>query len=216
MHSSHEAWFYEQRPGNEVLCTLCPHDCHIRDGGRGVCAVRYNHQGRLYTVVYDKVISRHIDPIEKKPFYHFMPGSRSYSIATVGCNLRCAFCQNWSISRNLDGGAVSAERLAGMMLELQDDGCHNINWVTPEHVVAHVDRVEHDPVADEAPVARGQRSEEVDACLEGAPGPHARRSVGRRLDGDEQEVALGAAGREPHLLRVRRRAAGGGEERERG
>lgn len=99
MIASHEAWFYETRPGGEVVCTLCPHDCHIRDGGRGICAVRYNHGGRLYTVVYDKVISRHVDPIEKKPFHHFMPGSRSYSIATVGCNLRCAFCQNWEISQ---------------------------------------------------------------------------------------------------------------------
>jgi hypothetical protein len=53
MHSSHEAWFYEKRPGKEVLCTLCPHDCHIRDGGRGVCAVRYNHRGTLFTVVYE-------------------------------------------------------------------------------------------------------------------------------------------------------------------
>jgi len=95
----HEAQFYEKRPGNEVLCTLCPHDCRIRDGGRGACAVRFNHGGTLYTVVYDRVVSRNIDPIEKKPFFHFLPGSRAYSIATVGCNLRCSFCQNWEISQ---------------------------------------------------------------------------------------------------------------------
>jgi len=100
MHSPlHEAQFYDKRPGNEVLCTLCPHDCRIRDGGRGACAVRFNHGGTLYTVVYDRVVSRNIDPIEKKPFFHFLPGSRAYSIATVGCNLRCSFCQNWEISQ---------------------------------------------------------------------------------------------------------------------
>jgi len=143
LSASHEAWFYEKRPGNEVLCTLCPHDCHIRDGGRGVCAVRYNHQGTLFTVVYDKVISRHIDPIEKKPFYHFMPGSRSYSIATVGCNLRCAFCQNWEISQwpkdrlphGLDeaGNATTKELVCPQLAEIEREvmGEH----VTPEEIV---------------------------------------------------------------------------------
>ena len=99
MQSLHEAQFYERLPGNEVRCTLCPHDCRIRDGGRGACAVRFNDGGVLYTLVYDKVVSREIDPIEKKPLFHFLPGSRAYSIATVGCNLRCAFCQNWEISQ---------------------------------------------------------------------------------------------------------------------
>jgi pyruvate formate lyase activating enzyme len=99
MASLHEAQFYERLPGNAVLCTLCPHDCRVRDGGRGVCAVRFNDRGTLYTLVYDKVVSREIDPIEKKPLFHFLPGSRAYSIATVGCNLRCAFCQNWEISQ---------------------------------------------------------------------------------------------------------------------
>jgi pyruvate formate lyase activating enzyme len=82
-----------------VRCTLCPHDCRIRDGGRGACAVRFNRAGVLYTVVYDKLVSRNIDPVEKKPLFNFFPGSRAYSIATVGCNLRCAFCQNWEISQ---------------------------------------------------------------------------------------------------------------------
>lgn len=95
----HEARFYEKRPGNEVLCLLCPHDCHIRDGGRGICGVRYNRGGTLYTLVYDRVISREIDPVEKKPLFNFLPGSEAYSIATVGCSLRCSFCQNWQISQ---------------------------------------------------------------------------------------------------------------------
>lgn len=95
----HEARFYEKLPDNRVRCTLCPHDCHIPEGARGACAVRYNHLGTLYTLTYDKIVSREIDPVEKKPLFHFFPGSSAYSIATVGCNLRCAFCQNWTISQ---------------------------------------------------------------------------------------------------------------------
>ena len=96
---AHEARFYERRPGGVVVCTLCPHDCHIRDGGRGACAVRYNSGGILYTLVYDRVVARHVDPVEKKPLFHFHPGSHVYSIATVGCNQRCSFCQNWTIAQ---------------------------------------------------------------------------------------------------------------------
>jgi pyruvate formate lyase activating enzyme len=95
----HEARFYEALPDKRVLCTLCPHDCRIKQGGRGACGVRYNENGTLYTLVYDRVVSRSLEPVEKKPLYHFYPGSIAYSIATVGCNLRCAYCQNWDISQ---------------------------------------------------------------------------------------------------------------------
>lgn len=99
MTALHEARYYQSLPDGKLLCTLCPHDCHIADGGRGICGVRYNEGGKLYTLVYDKVVAREVNPIEKKPFFHFHPGSRAYSISTVGCNLRCAFCQNWQISQ---------------------------------------------------------------------------------------------------------------------
>jgi pyruvate formate lyase activating enzyme len=99
MDTYKEALFYEAMADGRVYCRLCPHDCHIGEGKRGVCGVRINHQGILYTLVYDKVVSRHLDPVEKKPLFHFQPGSTSYSIATVGCNMRCAFCQNWEISQ---------------------------------------------------------------------------------------------------------------------
>jgi pyruvate formate lyase activating enzyme len=95
----HEARYYESLPGKEVLCTLCPHDCRIAEDRRGACGVRYNYNGKLYTLVYDKVVSRNVEPVEKKPLYHFYPASTAYSIGTVGCNLRCAFCQNWQISQ---------------------------------------------------------------------------------------------------------------------
>jgi pyruvate formate lyase activating enzyme len=95
----HEARYQQALPDGRVLCTLCPHDCRISDGGRGACAVRYNAGGKLYTLVYDKIVSRTVDPVEKKPLFHFHPGSAAYSVATVGCNLRCAFCQNWQVSQ---------------------------------------------------------------------------------------------------------------------
>ena len=99
MTKLYEARFYQKLDEDKVLCTLCPHDCHISNGARGVCGVRYNHNGKLYTLVYDKLVAREVNPIEKKPLFHFHPGSYAYSIATVGCNLRCSFCQNWQISQ---------------------------------------------------------------------------------------------------------------------
>ena len=94
-----EAMFYEKLGGNRVQCGLCSHRCKIDPGSFGVCGVRKNTGGRLDTLVYGEVIATHVDPIEKKPIYHFLPGSYSYSIATVGCNFKCSFCQNWQISQ---------------------------------------------------------------------------------------------------------------------
>ena len=82
-----------------VQCTLCPFECFLPEGHRGICNVRQNSGGRLMTLVYAQPVAVHIDPIEKKPVYHLYPGSRSFSLSTVGCNLRCAFCQNWEISQ---------------------------------------------------------------------------------------------------------------------
>ncbi len=82
-----------------VKCLLCAHACVIPDGGRGRCRARLNVRGELVSLVYGRPIAEHVDPIEKKPFYHFLPGSEAYSLATSGCPLRCAFCQNWEISQ---------------------------------------------------------------------------------------------------------------------
>jgi pyruvate formate lyase activating enzyme len=97
----HEAMLWERLgPDDErVRCDLCSHHCVILPGHQGVCHVRENRGGTLYTLVYGEVIAQHVDPIEKKPLFHFYPGSRAYSIATPGCNFRCAFCQNWEISQ---------------------------------------------------------------------------------------------------------------------
>ena len=94
-----EAMFYHRLEGGDVKCDLCNHRCLVRNNGKGVCHVRENRNGVLYTLVYGKLISRAVDPIEKKPLFHFYPGSSAYSIATVGCNFRCLNCQNYEISQ---------------------------------------------------------------------------------------------------------------------
>ncbi len=94
-----EALFYEQLEEQHVRCTLCPHFCKIAPSHKGACGVRINRDGKLVTLVADRVIAQEVDPIEKKPLFHFLPGSLAYSIATVGCNLRCLYCQNWEISQ---------------------------------------------------------------------------------------------------------------------
>lgn len=95
----HEALFYKQLTDKKVKCLLCPHHCSIRDGDRGICRVRTNMDGVLYSENYEKVCSVRFDPVEKKPFYHFFPGRYILSIGSVGCNLGCRFCQNWEISQ---------------------------------------------------------------------------------------------------------------------
>lgn len=94
-----EAMVYEKLDSGDVRCRLCGHNCLIKEGQRGICAVRENREGMLYSLVYGKVISMNVDPIEKKPLFHFLPASRSLSIATVGCNFRCKHCQNYEISQ---------------------------------------------------------------------------------------------------------------------
>lgn len=94
-----EALFYEKLPLEVVQCHLCPHHCKIQPGKAGICGVRRNDKGKLVSLIYDKIIAIHVDPIEKKPLFHVHPGSRSFSIATVGCNFKCDFCQNYHISQ---------------------------------------------------------------------------------------------------------------------
>ena len=95
-----EASFYQKLKDNIVQCQLCPRRCTIPEGLRGYCRTRENRKGVLYTLVYAKPVAIHIDPIEKKPLFHFLPSAKAYSIATAGCNLKCKFCQNWEISQS--------------------------------------------------------------------------------------------------------------------
>lgn len=95
-----EAQFYEKQPYRKIKCKLCPRECVIDDRERGYCGVRENRGGTYYTLVYSRVCAAHIDPIEKKPLFHFQPGSLAFSVATAGCNVNCKMCQNWDISQS--------------------------------------------------------------------------------------------------------------------
>ena len=134
-----EATLYQKMGNNEVRCGLCSHRCTIPDGKSGICGVRNNQGGSLFTLVFGKVIASHIDPIEKKPLYHFYPGSSSFSIATVGCNFKCRFCQNSDISQmpidqkgKIMGQTVSPEEI---VLHAEQSGCKSISYTYTEPTV---------------------------------------------------------------------------------
>ncbi|MFQ5711641.1 MAG: AmmeMemoRadiSam system radical SAM enzyme [Candidatus Geothermarchaeales archaeon] len=93
-----EARLYEKVGDNKTKCLVCPHKCLIKDGRVGVCRTRINEGGTLYTLIYGSITAEAVDPVEKKPLFHFWPGSETYSISSVGCNFACPWCQNWHIS----------------------------------------------------------------------------------------------------------------------
>jgi len=134
-----EASFYEKKKNLTVQCHLCNHNCTIQDGGRGICRVRENKEGTLYSLNYGKAISANVDPIEKKPFFHFMPGSRAFSFATVGCNFKCLFCQNWDISQSpkdksepIIGENLSPQDLVKLAI---DQECESIAYTYTEPTI---------------------------------------------------------------------------------
>lgn len=131
-----EARFYHKLVDSRIKCTLCPRQCVVGEGKRGYCGVRENRGGSLYALVYGRVCAAHVDPIEKKPLFHFLPGSLAYSVATAGCNVSCKFCQNWNISQALPE-QVSAEYLPpGKIAELAAQcGCPTIAFTYSEPVV---------------------------------------------------------------------------------
>ena len=134
----HPARLWTSRKDNAVQCGLCSHFCRLENGEYGLCGVRVNKDGSLYTLVYDKVAAANVDPIEKKPLFHFLPGSWSFSIGTMGCNLACAFCQNDSLSQGpkkshqVTGQTITPEqivRLAG------HNGCSSISYTYSEPTI---------------------------------------------------------------------------------
>lgn len=134
-----EAYLYEPLEENKVKCNLCNHRCVIKDGRRGICGVRENNSGILKTLVYGKVIARHVDPIEKKPLFHFLPKSLSYSIATVGCNFKCRFCQNADIAQMPSdcNGMIVGDRFLpeDIVTEALKGGCKTIAYTYTEPTV---------------------------------------------------------------------------------
>lgn len=133
-----EAYLYQKLENNKVRCDLCAHRCLLTEGKVGVCGVKKNIEGTLYTLVYDKVVSAHVDPIEKKPLFHFLPGSTSFSIATVGCNFRCLHCQNFEISQM----PKDQDRIIGSNMSPEDIvtaayryGCESISYTYTEPTI---------------------------------------------------------------------------------
>lgn len=134
-----EALLYEKLENKFVHCYLCSHRCKIADQKFGFCGVRQNLDGTLYTYAYGEVIASHIDPIEKKPLYHFFPGSTSFSVATIGCNFRCGFCQNWEISQqsfrdrdHSQGQEVLPEEIVRQALKYK---CKSISYTYTEPTI---------------------------------------------------------------------------------
>ncbi|MDA8089717.1 MAG: AmmeMemoRadiSam system radical SAM enzyme [Nitrospiraceae bacterium] len=135
-----EAMFYEKTDGATVRCFLCAHRCVIGEGKRGICAVRENRGGTLYSLVYGRIAAINVDPIEKKPLYHFLPGSLSYSIATVGCNFRCEHCQNYEISQfprerpdvGIPGKEMTPEAVVSAAIQA---GCRSISYTYTEPTI---------------------------------------------------------------------------------
>jgi len=133
-----EAMFYQKLDGDRVRCGLCRFRCLIGAGKRGHCRVRENREGVLYSLVYGRVVAEHVDPVEKKPLFHLLPGSRSYSVATVGCNFRCLHCQNYSISQpdegevENSGSFVAPETIVERALAA---GCRSIAYTYTEPTI---------------------------------------------------------------------------------
>jgi len=134
-----EAYLWEPAEEQSVRCNLCNHRCHIKSGKRGICGVRENQGGVLHTLVYDRVIARHIDPIEKKPLFHFFPGTLSYSVATAGCNFRCRFCQNADIAQmpgDRDGLILGEKATPQQVVEAAVKGqCRSIAYTYTEPTI---------------------------------------------------------------------------------
>lgn len=131
-----EARYYEKLENRKIKCKLCPRECVIDDLERGYCGVRENISGTYYTLVYGKPCTAHIDPIEKKPLFHFLPGTTAFSIATVGCNVLCKFCQNWEISQANPDQVKSFDMPPKQVAEIsQKNRCASIAYTYTEPVI---------------------------------------------------------------------------------
>jgi pyruvate formate lyase activating enzyme len=135
----HEAMLWDAAEKERVVCALCAHRCAIAAGGWGVCGVRENRAGALVTHAYGEVVAANVDPIEKKPFYHFLPGTTSLSIAAAGCNFKCGFCQNWQISQlsAKDSETAGGQKLAPaeVVRAAQARKCRSISYTYTEPTI---------------------------------------------------------------------------------
>jgi pyruvate formate lyase activating enzyme len=130
-----EAMLYEKEDA-KVRCNICAHHCRITENGYGVCRTRQNIDGKLYTLIYSSVSSSHVDPIEKKPLYHFFPGTLVFSLGTISCNFRCKHCQNWSISTAKVGEVYTMEMPPEEAIrQTKKSGCDGIAWTYNEPTI---------------------------------------------------------------------------------
>ncbi len=138
-HGLHPAVLANPLADNWVRCDLCAHRCRIPPGKKGICGVRVNRDGALYSLVYGRAIAAHVDPMEKKPLYHFLPGSLIFSIATAGCNFHCEFCQNWDISQMARGdrGQIAGESFPPdqVVAAARRSGCRSIAYTYSEPTI---------------------------------------------------------------------------------
>ena len=133
-----EARFWHPIGNTKVQCELCAHNCKIADGNRGVCGVRQNEKGTLYTLIYGSYSSMAVDPIEKKPLYHFCPGTQAFSLGTAGCNFQCLYCQNYSISTAGPDYFFMKDMTPERTVELaKEQGCQGIAWTYNEPTIWH-------------------------------------------------------------------------------
>ncbi|SPF47215.1 Radical SAM domain protein [Candidatus Sulfotelmatobacter kueseliae] len=131
-----EAKFYQKLENKKIKCKLCPRECNIGDRETGYCGVRENHGGTYYSLVHSRVCAAHIDPIEKKPLFHYLPGTLAFSIATAGCNVNCKFCQNWDISQARPEQVPAQYAPPKLVADLaKQRGCPTIAYTYSEPVV---------------------------------------------------------------------------------
>ncbi len=131
-----EAKFYQKLQNQKIKCKLCPRECTVGDKERGYCGVRENHGGTYYTLVHSRVCAAHIDPIEKKPLFHYLPGTLALSLATAGCNVNCKFCQNWDISQVRPEQVPAEYAPPKLVADLaKQHGCPTIAYTYSEPVV---------------------------------------------------------------------------------
>jgi len=128
--------YFTSLEGGEILCELCPRRCRVSKGKRGFCRVRENRDGKYYSLVYGNPCAVHLDPIEKKPFFHLLPGTTSFSLATAGCNLQCKFCQNWEISQASPEDVYSFEiSPESMVTKAKEVGARSIAYTYVEPTI---------------------------------------------------------------------------------
>ena len=131
-----EAEFYHSLPDKAVQCDLCHHFCRLRDGRSGFCRTRINRGGKLFTLNYGRPVSTGIDPVEKKPLYHFQPGSRTFSLGTFGCNFRCGNCQNWEISQRADENLpIPYRSIDSVVRDALENSCPSISFTYNEPTI---------------------------------------------------------------------------------